>query len=98
MMRDGNFSFMALRERPLTPPPLRSAHPLPVNGARENGNGAAFPFSPSERGEGAGRRMRGSDVETTVAAAECRDTPLCPAGHLPHKGGDQQASNLGGLH
>jgi hypothetical protein len=44
---------------PLTPPPLRSAHPLPVNGARGNGERAAHPFSPSERGEGAGRRMRG---------------------------------------
>ncbi len=49
-------------EKPLTPPPLRSAHPLPVNGAREIGNGAAHPFSPSLRGEGAGRRMRGSSA------------------------------------
>ncbi|GEM_PF-4628056 len=46
-------------KKPLTPPPLRSAHPLPVNGARETGSGAARPFSPSLRREGAGRRMRG---------------------------------------
>ncbi len=49
-------------KEPLTPPPLRSAHPLPVNGARETGGGAAHPFSPSLRGEGAGRRMRGKTI------------------------------------
>ncbi|TWF54678.1 hypothetical protein FHW37_103548 [Neorhizobium alkalisoli] len=46
---------------PLTRPsdPLRSAHPLPARGARGNGERAAHPFSPSERGEGGGSRMRG---------------------------------------
>jgi len=28
--------------------------------------------------------------------AALRDTPVCPAGHLPHKGGDHHTANLGG--
>ena len=66
----------ALREagRVVTTDPPEAAphpHPLPVNGERGRGprkgavdeDGAAYPFSPSERGEGGGSRMRGSAAD-----------------------------------
>jgi hypothetical protein len=55
----------------------------PQAGRGDGQRGAARPFSPLQRGEGAGRRMRGRFI------AEDLVTPLCPAGHLPHTGGER---------
>ena len=40
----------------------------------------------------------GSDLTARqTAPAAFRATPLCPAGHLPLKGGDRYAATVGGL-
>jgi hypothetical protein len=61
----------------------------PQAGRGDGQRGAARPFSPSQRGEGAGRRMRGLTFYAAALVA-----PLCPAGHLPHQGGERQTARV----
>jgi len=45
-----------------------------------------------------GRFRTGTGAASTIATVNALPTPLCPAGHLPRKGGDQQVAGRRGFH
>ena len=77
---------------------LDSFHGLGLDAFEEMGRCVAPAISPFE-GEMSPKVTEGDGYLSArpIAAIAFQDTPLCPAGHLPHKGGDRQGAAIGGF-